>query len=300
MSCEKANLKMLSGVSYRRRGRSGSKVKERESGATLGDMEEDEERSERRGGVRVQKEVYRAGAAKTMAGEVRERGVVRRLQRREEEEVVRSVTVRQRRLVGRTSDYSSQSDTEAMDEPKTPVNQPARVEARRDSPRLRAFDGDDWIYSPRTGYTYAESLTYRDTATPGREVPMPHMTRLPLHDHSHDYSQVEAETTELWEKSVLESRRLAEFSEDEFSPSPPHKIFRRGGWGIATSPGPPLPQPPATSTPSCACSSSPSPPSSTGPSWCSGCSCTTSPPSPTASTSPSSSSPRRPKTATAP
>ena len=48
------------------------------------------------------------------------------------------------------------------------------------SPRLKAFDGTDWITAPRTGYTYVESPTYRDTWTPDREIPMPHMARLPL------------------------------------------------------------------------------------------------------------------------
>ena len=48
------------------------------------------------------------------------------------------------------------------------------------SPRLKAFDGDDWKRSPRTGYTYLQTATYRDTWTPDREVPMPHMARWPL------------------------------------------------------------------------------------------------------------------------
>ena len=48
------------------------------------------------------------------------------------------------------------------------------------SPRLKAFDGDEWKRSPRTGYTYLQTATYRDTWTPDREVPMPHMARWPL------------------------------------------------------------------------------------------------------------------------
>ncbi len=46
------------------------------------------------------------------------------------------------------------------------------------SPRLKAFEGDAWIRSPRTGYTYVNSPTYRINWTPDREeVPMPHMAR---------------------------------------------------------------------------------------------------------------------------
>ena len=29
------------------------------------------------------------------------------------------------------------------------------------SPKLLFWEGDAWKYSPRTGYTYAKSLTYR-------------------------------------------------------------------------------------------------------------------------------------------
>eukprot|EP00094_Tigriopus_californicus_P009387 TCALIF_09050-PA protein Name:"Similar to SUN1 SUN domain-containing protein 1 (Homo sapiens)" AED:0.36 eAED:0.36 QI:0/0/0/0.25/1/1/4/0/1059 len=46
------------------------------------------------------------------------------------------------------------------------------------SPRLDAFDGEGWVRTPRTGYTYAESQTYLDHCS--KEVPMPHMARLPL------------------------------------------------------------------------------------------------------------------------
>ena len=204
------------------------------------DVKRKERESDRKQGRKS--EANRAGMSRSSTGVRREAGLVRRVERHEEEEVVRSVTIRQRRLGGglnKTSDYSSQSDTEKeLAEQRTPANRPGRLDSRRDSPRLKAFDGDEWIYSPRTGYTYARSLTYRDTATPGREVPMPHMARLPLHDITHDYSQLDQlDTTEVWERSILEARTLAEFSEDEFSPSPPHKIFRQGAWSLAGSSG---------------------------------------------------------------
>ena len=243
--------------------RSNSRAKESESDG-MGDRQteqEEEERSERRG---VRKVLYMEGGSKSSTGVTvrREGGVVRRVQRTEEEEVSTTVTVRQRRQISglaRTSDYSSQSDTERetavlSTQPKnsrvatpprnyrvaTPPRNPRagtpprnpRVGSKQDSPRLRAFEGDAWIYSPRTGYTYSKSLTYRDTVTPGREVPMPHMTRLPLHgDPGHDFSQdLSMENTEMWERSVLESRTLGELSEDEFSPSPGHRIYRQGAW----------------------------------------------------------------------
>ena len=155
-----------------------------------------------------------------------------RVRKFETETVNRQVSVRTReQVISRTSDYSSQSasDTEkdiVTSTPKDTLQIPAKVESRRDSPRLQAFEGDDWIHSPRTGYTYASSLTYRDKVTPGREVPMPHMTRLPLEGYEG------LAHTELWEQSEIEVRKrrmqtLAEYSEDEGSP--PHRIYRRRG-----------------------------------------------------------------------
>ena len=52
------------------------------------------------------------------------------------------------------------------------------------SPRLLAFDGEAWKRSPRTGYTYVDSATYRQTWTPDREIPMPHMARRPLDEYN--------------------------------------------------------------------------------------------------------------------
>eukprot|EP00092_Neocalanus_flemingeri_P000023 GFUD01000023.1.p1 GENE.GFUD01000023.1~~GFUD01000023.1.p1 ORF type:complete len:2308 (+),score=442.37 GFUD01000023.1:211-7134(+) len=154
-----------------------------------------------------------------------------RVRKYEEETVDRKVTIRTRdKVMSRTSDYSSQSasDTEKdifTSTPKDNMRVPAKVSSRRDSPRLKAFEGDDWIHSPRTGYTYASSLTYRDKVTPGRDVPMPHMTRLPLDGYQG------LARTELWEQSEIEVRNerlrtLAEYSEDESSP--PHRIYKRG------------------------------------------------------------------------
>ncbi len=51
------------------------------------------------------------------------------------------------------------------------------------SPRLQAFDGDAWKRSPRTGYTYVDSASYRNQWTPEREIPMPHMARRPLDEY---------------------------------------------------------------------------------------------------------------------
>ena len=145
----------------------------------------------------------------------------------EEDSVRRTVRLRTRQR--ETSDYSSQSQSDSepgmvTSTPKTGHRHPLLLQG---SPRLRAFDGDGWVTSPRTTYTYTQSLTYRDRVTPGREVPMPHMTRLPLYSH-----QAGLEPTELWELSELELTRhrldrLEEYSEDELSPLSPHLIYRR-------------------------------------------------------------------------
>lgn len=70
---------------------------------------------------------------------------------------------------------------------KTPDRKEAKdandnvASSKKGSPRLQAFDGNGWISAPRTGYTYLKSPTYRDSWTPDRaDVPMPHMTRMPL------------------------------------------------------------------------------------------------------------------------
>ena len=144
--------------------------------------------------------------------------IVRR-QEELEEEVRKTVTVRGR---------ERPSPSMVTSTPKTGLN-PILLQG---SPRLRAWEGSDWISSPRTGYTYTKSLTYRDRVTPGRETPMPHMARLPL------YSWGQAgglEPTELWEMSEIELRRsrlerldtLEEYSEDEGGLMSPHLIYRR-------------------------------------------------------------------------
>ena len=84
--------------------------------------------SERKQGRKMQHETNRSGMSRASTGTRREGGMVRRVHRHEEEEVVRSVTARQRRLVGslaKTSDYSSQSDTEKETaQLRTPTNNP--------------------------------------------------------------------------------------------------------------------------------------------------------------------------------
>ena len=77
--------------------------------------------------------------------------------------------------------------------------------------QFQAFDGDTWRRSPRTGYTYLSSASYRDTWTPEREIPMPHMARRPLDefegwefstkpagDFSCDESETEPEISSLY------------------------------------------------------------------------------------------------------
>lgn len=73
--------------------------------------------------------------------------------------------------------------------------------ALEQSPRLRFWDGGDWRQSPRTGYTYVNSLTYRDTVTPGREIQMPHMARWPI------YHRGETTTVESTQSSWRQERR---------------------------------------------------------------------------------------------
>ena len=67
--------------------------------------------------------------------------------------------------------------------PTPPKSQSLISETSSRSPRLKFFDGDQWKRSPRTGYTYIQSPTYRDNWTPEREVPMPHMARWPIDKH---------------------------------------------------------------------------------------------------------------------
>ena len=127
---------------------------------------------------------------------------------RQMRQVVQEEAVRVERTVRViTSDYSSQSDTEQGGTPRTPHNTSAALlRARTESPRLRAWEGEDWVTSPRTGYTYGASLTYRSSVTPGRTIPMPHMARPPLWGRGH------------WS--------LADLSEDDEARSP-IRIFRR-------------------------------------------------------------------------
>ena len=124
-----------------------------------------------------------------------------------------------------TSDYSSASQSDGEQQQgrgvsfvtSTPINprgQDSRLGHGQGSPRLRAWEGDGWVWSPRTSYTYAKSLTYRDAVTPGRDIPMPHMTRLPLYGYPGATTH-----TELWELS----QDQAELS----SIASPHLIYRR-------------------------------------------------------------------------
>ena len=141
----------------------------------------------------------------------------RRVKRYETETVTREVSMKLQ--TRQTSDYSSQESEEGepvmvTSTPLTPITQWKPIVGG--SPRLRAFDGDGWVWSPRTSYTYAKSLTYRDTITPGREIPMPHMTRLPLTS----YTPLAGDHTELWTLSQ-------ELSGEGHGPSPPHWVYRR-------------------------------------------------------------------------
>lgn len=81
------------------------------------------------------------------------------------------------------------------------------------SPRLDAFDGQDWVRSPRTGYTYAESQTYRDLYAK-EEVPMPHMARLPLWQNGERPSRAEVhlELVETCESSLTRGIRTAVYA----------------------------------------------------------------------------------------
>ena len=144
--------------------------------------------------------------------------VVRQVE--EEEEIVRErVRVKRR---------EKPSPAMVTSTPKTGLN----PLLQQGSPRLLVWEGSDWISSPRTGYTYTKSLTYRDRVTPGRETPMPHMARLPLYSWR---GVAGLEHTELWELSEIELRRgrqerldtLEEYSEDEEGLMSPHLIYRR-------------------------------------------------------------------------
>ena len=148
----------------------------------------------------------------------------RKVTKFETETTSRQVTVKFSERKQATSDYSSQSDGEqaAAMVTSTPKNNWKPITGG--SPRLRAFDGDGWVWSPRTSYTYAQSLTYRDMVTPGREIPMPHMARMPLGSYTPAMDH-----TELWELSEIQlnSDRLGDLSDGDYGPSPPHLIYRR-------------------------------------------------------------------------
>jgi hypothetical protein len=75
------------------------------------------------------------------------------------------------------------------------------------SPRLRAFDGIAWQRSPRLGYTYVNSPTYRNAWTPEREVPMPHMARKPLDQYNDGEVSFRVSKMDL-------GRHIQEFSDD--------------------------------------------------------------------------------------
>ena len=148
----------------------------------------------------------------------------RKVTKFETETASRKVTVKFSERKQVTSDYSSQSDGEHAGTMVTSTPKTSWRPITGGSPRLRAFDGDGWVWSPRTSYTYAQSLTYRDMVTPGREIPMPHMTRMPLGSYTPTMDH-----TELWELSEIQlSRdRLGDISDGDYGPSPPHLIYRR-------------------------------------------------------------------------
>jgi len=143
---------------------------------------------------------------------------------RRERRVIRHETITESsqsevRLV-RTSDYSSQSDSEAAlvatSTPKNTRPPNTGLGYTQGSPRLRVWEGDDWLWSPRTPYTYAHGLTYRNAITPGREIVMPHMARLPLYGFPKA-----TEHTELWEVSEME------LSGNRSGVTSPHLVYRR-------------------------------------------------------------------------
>ena len=143
---------------------------------------------------------------------------------RREHRVIRHETITESsqsevRLV-RTSDYSSQSDSEAAlvatSTPKNTRPPNTGLGYTQGSPRLRVWEGEDWLWSPRTPYTYAQGLTYRNAITPGREIVMPHMARLPLYG----FPQA-TEHTELWEVSEME------LSGTRSGVTSPHLVYRR-------------------------------------------------------------------------